>query len=178
MATPLSIQPVALTDVGAITPLASRAPTTTAKVSNIPLPASTSSVVRISEQGRFLAATATTTIDTPQIATATSQTTAVVTATPQTSGLNADAVVAGQTASAASITLQNLLNDPTLRAIANSQFNPLYSALLAAARQQDFTTPQALNQADAIPVDIPAPVLRIAPVEGIGNFDQAAREFA
>jgi hypothetical protein len=179
MASVLSLPSVALSDLRAITPLVERAATTREIGSNTALPASPSSVVQLSELGRFLAATTTGTP--PQIASttsATAQTSPVVTVTATGGALNADSLAVGPSASAASLALQDLVNDPAVRAIANNLFNPVYSALLAAAHQQDFNTPQALTRANAIPVDIPAEVLPVDRVEGGSNDNQAARQFA
>ena len=177
MAISLNLLPVTLTDLSAINPLTGRTAMTATTVSNAAVAESTSSVVRLSALGRFLAATPAT--DTPVLTASTvSQTTPVVTAAPPSSVPNADTLAAVQSASAATVALQSLVNDPALRAIANNLFNPVYSALLAAAHQADFTTPQPpLTRADAIPIDIPAPIMSVARSEAIGNDKQSAQEF-
>lgn len=169
MAISLSFQPASLGNVSVISSFAVRASVTTA--TSTPVAANTpSSIVSLSPQGRLLAATPTTGT------------------TPQTpSGLNppavavprqADILAARRDAAVARISLQSLIDNPAQRAIANSRFNPVYSALLAAAHQADFMKPQALIRANAIPLDIPAPVLAVELVDGISDFSQAAREFA
>lgn len=179
MATVVSLSSVALSDLRAITPLVERAATARDVASNSALSASPSSVVRLSELGRFLAATTSgTPPQTASTTSATAQTSPLATTTATGDAPNADRLAAGQSAVAASLALQALVNDPAVRAIANNLFNPVYSALLAAARQQDFNTPQVLTRANAIPVDIPAQVLPVDRVEGISNYNQAAREFA
>ena len=173
MAVSLNIPPVALTNPGAINPLTDRPATSATAVSRAAIADSTSSIVRLSSLGRFLAATPAT--DTPP-ATATPNTAAVTTAAP-TGVSNADTLAAAQRTSAATAALQSLVNDPELRALANNQFNPVYSALIAAAHQADFITREAVTRADAIAVDIPAPVRPITPTEAVSNHIQAAREF-
>lgn len=174
MAISLSLQPVALTNPNAITPLTDRSPASATAVSSAAVADSTSSIVRLSALGRFLAATPTTA--TPTATAATPNATAVTTAAP-VGVSNADTLAATQSVSAATSALQALINDPELRALANNQFNPVYSALMAAAHQADFMTPQAVTRANAISIDIPAPVQPIAPSEAVSNHIQAAREF-
>lgn len=175
MAVSLNIPPVALVNPSAISPLSSDRPATSATaVSSAAIADSTSSIVRLSSLGRFLAATPATA--TPPATASTTNVAAVTSAAP-TGVSNADALSADQSTSAASVALQSLINDPELRALATNQFNPVYSALIAAAHQADFITPQAVTRADAITVDIPAPVRPITPSEAVSNHIQAAREF-
>lgn len=175
MAVSLNIPPVALVNPSAISPLTADRPATSATaVSRAAIADSTSSIVRLSSLGRFLAATPTT--GTPPAAATTANVTTVTPSAP-TGVSNADVRAADQNTSAASAALQSLINDPELRALANNQFNPVYSALIAAAHQADFITPQAVTRADAIAVDIPAPVRPITPSEAVSNHIQAAREF-
>jgi hypothetical protein len=140
--------------------------TSTAVVAETP-----SSIVSLSPQGRLLAATATTTTATPP------QTPAGLTSPAVAVPRQADILAAQREAAAVRISLQSLIDNPAQRAIANSRFNPVYSALLAAAHQADFMKPQAQTRANAIPVDIPAPVLPVEQVDGISNFSRASREF-
>lgn len=176
MAVSLNLQPLALTDLSAINPLADRSPTSAAAIDRAAVADSTSSVVRLSAFGRFLAATAVP--ETPPVtATSANPTGPAVTVAAPTAGPNAAILTAAQNASAATSALQSLVNDPALRAIANNQFNPVYSALMAAAHQTDFMTPQAVARANAIPADIPAPVLPVAPSEAIGSYIEAAQAF-
>ncbi|MFZ2971369.1 MAG: hypothetical protein WA049_01920 [Ferribacterium limneticum] len=174
MAISLSFQPVSLGSVNPITPFAARALATPA-TRNAVVAGTPSSIVSLSEQGRRLAATATA-VALPQ--SAPGQTSPVISVPRQAGALNADLLAARRDTSAARLALQSLIDNPAQRAIANSRFNPVYSALLAAAHQADFTKAQPLTRANAIPVDIPAPVLPVDQVDGIANYNQAAREFA
>lgn len=178
MAISLNVQPVALIDfLSAVNPLADRSPTSAAAINSAVVADNTSSVVRLSAFGRFLAAAAAT--ETPPVtATAANPTARAVTATVQTGASNADNLAAEQNVSAATRALQNLVNDPGLRAIANNLFNPVYSALMAAAHQADFVTPEPVARANALHADIPGPVMSIARTEAIESYNQAAREFA
>lgn len=172
MAISLSFQPASLGSLSAIAPFA--APPLTATRSTV-VAETPSTIVSLSALGRLLAATATTG-GSPQSTAGLN--TPVVSATRQAGALAADIFAARQETLAARISLQSLIDDPALRAIANSRFNPVYSALVAASHQADFTTPQPLTRANAIPVDIPAPVLAAEPVDSIRNDNEAAREFA
>ncbi|UCV22001.1 hypothetical protein [Ferribacterium limneticum] len=174
MAISLSFQPVSLGSVSAITPFAAGALVTTA-TRNAVAAETPSSIVSLSPQGRLLAATGTTETSPQTTASLTAQ---VIAVPQQADALEADVLAARRDTSAARISLQSLIDDPAQRAIANSRFNPVYSALLAAAHQADFMTPQALTRANAIPVDTPAPVLPVDRVDAISNYNQAAREFA
>ncbi|HLO64895.1 MAG TPA: hypothetical protein VK165_18185 [Azonexus sp.] len=176
MAISLNIPPVALTDPSAINPLTGRATTSATALSRAAVADSTSSLVRLSALGRFLAATPTTATPPATTVASTANAAAVTTAAP--AGLeNADALAAAQSTSAATAALQTLIDDPQLRALANNQFNPVYSALIAAAHQADFIAREAVTRADAIAVDIPAPVRPVTPSEAVSNHIQAAREF-
>ncbi|MGB4065711.1 MAG: hypothetical protein WBK19_17960 [Azonexus sp.] len=174
MAISLSFQPVSPGSVSAISPLAAR-PLGTTATRNAAAAETPSSIVSLSPQGRLLAATATTGTA-PQ--TSASQTSLVISVPRQASALETDNLAARREASAARLSLQSLIDNPAQRAIANNRFNPVYSALLAAARQADFTTGQPQIRANAIPVEIPVPVLAVDRVDAIGNYNQAAREFA
>lgn len=94
------------------------------------------------------------------------------------SGVAADATAAGEAASAATLALQRLVDDPALRALNNNLFNPVYSALMAAAHQNDFTASNALLRSSAPTADSPAPVLPVALTPGVNSDHQAARGFA
>lgn len=174
MAVSLNIPPVALTDPSTINPLFDRSPTSAAAVSRAAVADSTSSIVRVSSLGRFLAATPV--ADTSPAAAPTANA-ATVTAAAPVGVSTADALAATQSTSAAAAALQSLVNDPELRALANNQFNPVYSALMAAAHQADFITPQAETRFNALALDIPAPVQPITPSEAISNYIQAAQDF-
>lgn len=174
MAISLSFQPVSPGSVSAISPLAAR-PLATKATTNVAVAGLPSSIVSLSPQGRLLAATATTGTA-PQ--TAASLTSLVISVPRQASALETDNLVARRAALAARLSLLSLIDNPALRAIANNRFNPVYSALLAAARHADFTTRQPQIRANAIPVEIPAPVLAVEPVDAIGSHDQADSEFA
>ena len=176
MASIPSLQSLATTDLSAITSFTHRVATAPARSSETTTPARTSSVVHLSEEGRLLAASSTSLAPLP-ITTDPSQNTPLVRATQQISEPNLDTLVAGQSASAASIALQTLINDPALRAIANSMFNPVYSALLAAAHQQDFITTPPVTRSSVIQAEIPAPVLQLERIDRISNDNQTAREF-
>jgi len=174
MAISLSFQPVSPGSVSAISPLAAR-PLATTATRNAVAADTPSSIVSLSPQGRLLAATATTGTA-PQ--TAASLTSLVISVPRQASALETDSLAARREGLAARLSLQSLIDNPAQRAIANNRFNPVYSALLAAARQADFTTRQPQIRANAIPVEIPVPVLAVDRVDAIGNHNQAAREFA
>lgn len=174
MAISLSFQPVSPGSVSAISPLAAR-PLATTATRNAVAAETQSSIVSLSPQGRLLAATAATGTA-PQ--TSTSQTSLVISVPRQASALETDNLAARREGLAARLSLQSLIDNPAQRAIANNRFNPVYSALLAAARQADFTTRQPQVRANAIPVEIPVPVLAVDRVDAIGNHNQAAREFA
>ncbi|NTV71289.1 MAG: hypothetical protein HGA71_14240 [Azonexaceae bacterium] len=173
MAISLSFQPVSLGSVSPIAPPVTRTQATAktnAAVAGLP-----SSIVSISPQGRLLAATSTTgTVS----QTAASLTSPVISVPRQASALATDNLVARREALAARLFLQSLIDNPALRAIANSRFNPVYSALLAAARQADFTPRQVQMRANAIQVEVPAPVLAVEQVDAISSHDQAESEFA
>lgn len=174
MAISLSFQPVSPGSVSAISPLAAR-PLATTATRNAVAAETPSSIVSLSPQGRLLAATATTGTA-PQ--SSASQTSLVISVPRQASALETDNLAARREGLAARLSLQSLIDNPAQRAIANNRFNPVYSALLAAARQADFTTRQPQIRANAIPVEIPVPVLAVDRVDAIGNYNQAAREFA
>ena len=172
-----SLQSLATTDLSAITPLTHRVATAPARSRETTTPARISSVVHLSEKGRLLAASSTSLAPLP-ITTDPSQNTPLVRATQLISEPNLDTVIAGQSVSAASIALQTLINDPALRAIANSMFNPVYSALLAAAHQQDFIATPPGIRSSVIQAEIPAPVLQVERIDHISGDNQTAREFS
>lgn len=174
MAISLSFQPVSPGSVSAISPLAAR-PLATTETRNAVAAETPSSIVSLSPQGRLLAATARTETA-PQ--TAASLTSLVISVPRQASALETDNLVARREGLAARLSLQSLIDNPAQRAIANNRFNPVSSALLAAARQADFTTRQPQVRANAIPVEIPVPVLAVDRVDAISNHNQAARGFA
>ncbi|MBS1157877.1 MAG: hypothetical protein H6R15_296 [Proteobacteria bacterium] len=91
---------------------------------------------------------------------------------------NADLLAAQQANTAATQALQQLVENPNFRALSNNLFNPVYSALIAATHQNDFTSPLPATRPDAIPIDTPAPVLPADVVRGIESYNQAARDFA
>jgi len=119
----------------------------------------------------------TSTTATPTTAGTTATLSAVTTATVTTATVSAsvtDAQAAEQAVSTATLNLQNLINDPTLRAINNNLFDPLYSALIAASHQNDFTSPMPMIRANALLEDIPAPVIAAAQVQAISDYNQMA----
>jgi hypothetical protein len=175
MAISLSFQPVSLGSVSPIAPSVTRPQATTATTNATVAAGLPSSIVSLSPQGRLLAATATTGTASQ---TAASLTSPAISVPRQASALAIDNLAAGREALAARLSLLSLIDNPALRAIANSRFNPVYSALLAAARQADFTPRQAQIRANAIPVEIPAPVLAVEQVDAISSHDQADSEFA
>lgn len=101
---------------------------------------------------------------------------ATVAPTP-TTGVPADTVAADRFASAATQALQNLVDNPTLRALSNNLFNPDYAALVAAAHQNDFTVPLPVTRAAALPADLPGPVQPIERVRGIASYVEASAGF-
>lgn len=92
-------------------------------------------------------------------------------------GGDADAVAAEQAASAAEQALRNLVEDPSIRAISNNLFDPLYSALIAASHQSDFVSPMPTIRAAALQAEIPVPVLPVHVVQGISSYNEAANGF-
>lgn len=93
------------------------------------------------------------------------------------SGLgNTEAIAAERAASAASITLQNLLANPALQAI-RKHFDPAYSALIAAAHQHDFILPEALVDAKGLSlVDTPAAVLGAERVRALADYRESVEK--
>lgn len=172
MAISLSFQPVSLGRVSAIAPVVVRPLAATRNAAAAETP---STIVSLSLQGRRLAATATA----GTVPQAVNSLGSLVISVPRQAGaLVGDIQSARRDALAARIYLQSLIDNPALRAIANNRFNPVYSALLAAAHQADFMTPKAPTRANAIPVDIPEPVLPVDGVDAVTDDRQAAREFA
>lgn len=174
MAISLSFQPVSLGSVSTIAPSVAR-PLATTATPNATVADTPSSIVSLSPQGRLLAATAPTG---STLQAATSLDTLVISVARQAGAADGDSQAARREALAARISLQSLIDNPAQRAIANSRFNPVYSALLAAAHQADFMTPQPQVRANAIPVEIPEPVLPVDRVDAVSDYSQAAREFA
>ncbi|PKO46450.1 MAG: hypothetical protein CVU31_10050 [Betaproteobacteria bacterium HGW-Betaproteobacteria-4] len=174
MAISLSFQPASLGSVSVIASLAAR-PLATTATRNAAVAVTPSTIVTISPQGRLLAATATAGTTPPA---ATSLASLVISVPRQASAVDGDIQAARREALAARISLQSLIDNPAQRAIANNRFNPVYSALLAAAHQADFMTPQAPTRANAIPIEIPEPVLPVDRGDAVSDYSQAAREFA
>lgn len=87
---------------------------------------------------------------------------------PAVPALNADAIAAERQASEATLALQNLLANPTMRAF-DVFFDPAYSALIAAAHMGDFVVRAPVNDPRLLAADFPGPVLpvtQVRPVEG------------
>lgn len=87
---------------------------------------------------------------------------------PAVPALNADAIAAERQASEATLALQNLLANPTMRAF-DVFFDPAYSALIAAAHMSDFVVRAPVNDPKLLATDFPGPVLpvtQVRPVEG------------
>ena len=144
---------VATTDLASTTASSTRASTTFDKTAAIAQPAVTT------EASTVLAA-----VPTPSV-------------TTLLQGTDADAVAAEQAASPTTQALRNLVEDPSMRAISNNLFDPLYSALIAASHQSDFVSPMPTIRAAAVLAEIPAPVLPVHVVQGISSYNEAANGF-
>lgn len=102
-------------------------------------------------------------------------TTAIPAGNPQAtiSALAADVLAAENRASEATQALQILLADPGLRAIRN-QFDPAYSALVAAAHLSDFISPSPVLNPKAILTTDVAPVLPVTMTRAIAYYNETS----
>lgn len=116
----------------------------------------------------------------PAIPVITPPATTVATATPAAldGGVDsaADALAADRRARAATIALQNLLDDPSQQAIAN-HFDPAYSALIAASHMADFVPPDpaAINLKTILSDEL-TPVLPSPTARALSYYNEVAGE--
>jgi len=89
-------------------------------------------------------------------------------------GSNIETLSADQSASEATLALQNMMADSALRSII---FDPAYSALIASSHPTDFTSPMPLTRSRATPFDIPAAILAINRASAINSYQEAANGF-
>ncbi|MGE5469725.1 MAG: hypothetical protein ACM3X0_02890 [Bacteroidota bacterium] len=165
----------ATTDLAANTATTATATTATTTPAVAALPTSTPALNAAPATTPAATATAATTAPLTTAA-ATGSVAAAATVAP-TPGVPADTVAADRFASAATQALQNLVDNPTLRALSNNLFNPDYAALVAAAHQNDFTVPIPVTRAAALPADLPGPVQPIERVRGIASYVEASAGF-
>lgn len=85
---------------------------------------------------------------------------------PALSAVNIDAMAADRRAASATLALQNLLTNPTMRAF-NVFFDPAYSALIAAAHMNDFIARSPVNDPKMLATDFPGPVVPVVPVRAV-----------
>lgn len=89
---------------------------------------------------------------------------------------NTEAVQADRSLSVAALALQNLLNNPALRAINNNRFDAAYSAIVAASHLNDFVSPSPVAGRITQYQDTPAPVEPVIPPRGIAYYREATGE--